>query len=494
MNAADVLSLRGIGKTYGDHAVLADLDLDVHHGEVFALVGENGAGKSTAAAIIAGLTTPTTGRMTSMGRPYAPRRPRDAHTAGVVLIHQELRLLPHLTIAENVFVGRLPMRAGRVDRRTMNQRAAEALARLGLETAPTTRVGDLTIAAQQQVEIARALTSHARLLVFDEPTAALGAEETDRLFEQIGQLKAQGVSFIYISHRLDEIARVADRIGVLRDGRLVASHHTAGVPSALLVEEMVGRPIGRMFPVFATPGSQSRLEVDGLTSAGGAFRDVTFSIKAGEVFGIAGIVGAGRTSLVRAIAGADRVSRGTVRVDGQPVRLTGPRDALDCGIGLVPEDRKTEGVILTHTVADNLIIGNAPVVASSGWLLPAAVDRFARATIGRFGIRGRADQPVSQLSGGNQQKVVIARCLSRDPQVVILDEPTRGIDVGARAAIYELIAELARRGAAVIVVSSDLDEVLGLSHRVMVLSRGVNRGVLDRDRASRGDVMALATM
>jgi ribose transport system ATP-binding protein len=352
----------------------------------------------------------------------------------------------------------------------------------------------LTIAAQQQVEIAKALTSHARVLVLDEPTAALGAEEATRLFEQIGQLKSQGVSFIYISHRLDEIARVADRVAVLRDGRLVASHDTAHVAPGLLVEEMVGRPLDRLFPTLAPPGSESRLEVERLTSATGAFVDVSFSVKAGEVFGIAGIVGAGRSELVRAIAGADRVASGTIKVDGRPVKFAHPREALDRGIGLVPEDRKAEGVILMHTVADNLTVGNAAAVAPSGWLLPSVVDRFARAAIARLGIRARADQPVGQLSGGNQQKVVIARCLARQPQVVILDEPTRGIDVGARAAIYEIIADLARRGVAVIVVSSDLDEVLGLSHRVMVLNRGVNRGVLNRDRASRHDVMTLATM
>jgi ribose transport system ATP-binding protein len=494
MSGADALILRGIGKAYGSHTVLADLDLDLQSGEVLALVGENGAGKSTASAVIAGVTGPTTGQMVWRGRTYAPRSPRDARLAGISLIHQELRLVPHLTIAENVFIGRLPMRAGRVDRRTMNRLAAEALHHLGLDAAPTTRMGELTIAAQQQVEIAKALTSHARVLVLDEPTAALGAEEATRLFEQIGHLKSQGVSFIYISHRLDEIARVADRVAVLRDGRLVASHDTPNVAPALLVEQMVGRPLDRLFPTLAPPGSQSRLEVDRLTSATGAFGDVSFSVKAGEVFGIAGIVGAGRSELVRAIAGADRVASGTIKVDGLPVKLAHPRDALDRGIGLVPEDRKAEGVILMHTVADNLTVGNAAAVAPSGWLLPSVVDRFAGAAIARWGIRARADQPVGQLSGGNQQKVVIARCLARQPQVLILDEPTRGIDVGARAAIYEIIADLARRGVAVVVVSSDLDEVLGLSHRVMVLSRGVNRGVLNRDRASRRDVMTLATM
>ena len=493
MTAADVLNLQGIGKTYGDVAVLADVDVGVGRGEVLAVVGENGAGKSTTAAIIAGLTPPTMGQMTWMGRPYAPQSPREAHAAGIGLIHQELRLLPDLTVAENVFVGRLPARAGRVDRARMNRMASEQLRRLGLDIPPTTHVRELSVAAQQQVEIAKALTLDARLLVLDEPTTALGAGETDRLFDQIVQLKSEGVSCIYISHRLDEIARIADRVVVLRDGRVVATHESGRASVSLLVEQMVGRPLDRMFPALEAPGGSTRLEVEGLSSASGAFTDVGFSVRAGEVFGIAGIVGAGRTQLVRAIAGADPGARGVVKCDGIPVRLSHPRDALDRGIVLVPEDRKREGVILPQTVAENIALGNARAIAPRGWLMSSVVDRFARTAIERFGIKGRPDEPVGHLSGGNQQKVVLAKCLLRDPRVVILDEPTRGIDVGARAAIYEIIASLARRGMAVILVSSDLDEVLGLSHRVMVLSRGVNRGVLDRERAGRVEVMALAT-
>ncbi len=369
-----LLSLHHIGKSYGGHAVLADLDLDIRRGEVFALLGENGAGKSTAAAIVAGVTPPTAGRMHWHGRPYAPHQPRDARAAGIALIHQELRLLPHLSVAENVFVGRLPMRAGVVDRAAMSRLAATALHRLGLDVPPATMVGDLPVAAQQQVEIAKALTSDAQLLILDEPTAALGGYETDRLFDQIARLKAQGVSFVYITHRLDEIARVADRVGVLRDGRLVAAHETGRVAAHVLVEQMVGRPLDWMFPVLPPPAGEPRLEVEGLTSATHAFEDVSFSVRAGEVLGIAGIVGAGRTELVRAIAGADRASSGAVKVDGVPVRLSHPRDALARGIVLVPEDRKAEGVILIHTIAENLAVGNTATIAPDGWLLPRVVD------------------------------------------------------------------------------------------------------------------------
>ncbi len=365
----DGLSVRGIGKKYGPITVLSDVDLDVGPGEALALIGENGAGKSTVASIIAGLVPATTGSMTWRGQPYAPDSPADALSAGIGLIHQEMRLLLDLSIAENVFVGRMPMRGGRVDRDLMNRRAAEQLHRLGLDAAPTTKVRHLRVAAQQQVEIAKALTLNARLLIFDEPTAALGGDETERLFEQIGRLKSEGVSFIYISHRLDEIARIADRIAVLRDGRLVAMHHDAQVPVKTLVEEMVGRPLDRMFPeIVPPPPSAPLIEVEGLTSAEGAFEDVSFSVRPGEVFGVAGIVGAGRTELMRAIAGADPIAAGHVKINGDVIRLAGPRDALDHGLVLVPEDRKAQGLILPQTIAENLALGNYPRVAPSGWI------------------------------------------------------------------------------------------------------------------------------
>jgi ribose transport system ATP-binding protein len=494
-NSDAALSLRDIGKRYGANLVLTDINLDVRQGEVLALVGENGAGKSTLSAIVAGVVEPTTGSMTWQGQPYVPTAPADALSAGIGLIHQEMRLVLDLSIAENVFVGRLPVRNGRVDRQTMNDRAAEQLHRLGLDEPPTTLVRNLRVAAQQQVEIAKALTLKARLLIFDEPTAALGSDETDRLFEQIGRLKREGVSFIYISHRLDEIARIADRVAILRDGRLVHTHDTAQVPTKTLVEQMVGRPLDRMFPAIPQPSGNSAplIEVHNLTSAEGTFSDVSFSVKPGEVFGIAGIVGAGRTELVRAIAGADPSSAGSVKVNGETIRLAGPKDALARGIVLVPEDRKAQGLILQQTISENLALGNYSRVSPSGWITSGRINSFASGAIKKFLIRGVADQQVDTLSGGNQQKVVIAKTMLRQPKIVIFDEPTRGIDVGARAAIYEIVAELAREGMAVILVSSDLDEVLGLSHRIMVLSRGINRGVLSQEAANRVAVMELAT-
>ncbi len=487
------LSLRGIEKSFDTNVVLSGIDLDVYPGEVVALLGENGAGKSTMSSIIAGLYPPSVGTMTWEGRPYAPTRPGEAIETGVGLIHQEMRLLPDLSIAENVFVGRLLTRGGRIDRDTMNQRAAEQLQRLGLNVPPTTLVRRLRVAAQQQVEIAKALTLKARLLILDEPTAALGGEETDRLFAQIDALRKEGVSFIYISHRLEEIARIADRIVVLRDGRLVATHASAQVPVNVLLENMVGRNVNRIFPEIAEPAGKEVLRVENVTGVNGAFRDVSFSVRAGEIFGIAGIVGAGRTELVRAIAGADKLASGSIFVEGKQVELKAPEDAIDAGVVLVPEDRKAQGVVLDHSVAANLALGNFDRLAPNGWLMPGKVSTFAAGAIKRLGVKGQAQQKIRFLSGGNQQKAIIARWISRSPKVFMLDEPTRGIDVGARAAIYETIAELAREGMAVVVVSSDLEEVIGLSHRVLVLARGRPHGILPRGEASNVAIMERAT-
>jgi ribose transport system ATP-binding protein len=488
-----VLSVRNVSKTYGKITVLSNVSFDIRRGEVVALLGENGAGKSTLSSIIAGLVSPSEGQMTWQGQPYAPSSPSDALGAGIGLIHQEMRLLPELSIAENIFVGRLPVRGGRVDVVEMHRRAGEQLKRLGLNISPATKVKELRVAAQQQVEIAKALTLNARFLILDEPTAALGGEETDRLFEQIERLKREGVSFIYISHRLEEIARIADRVVVLRDGALVASFDRADVPMRDMVEAMVGRTLDRIFPSLPAPSGKPLLDVRNLSSAFGDFADVSFSVSAGEVLGIAGIIGAGRTELVRAIAGADPVRSGTVSVDGKTITLNGPADAISAGIVLVPEDRKLQGLVLDHTIASNIALGNYPRISDSGWVTPGAIQSFAAKAIRRFGVKGGPSQKASELSGGNQQKVVIARAISIGPKIVILDEPTRGIDVGARSAIYDVIAGLAAQGMAVVVVSSDLDEVLGLSHKVLVMARGRNQGILEGQDATRHAVMERAT-
>jgi ribose transport system ATP-binding protein len=485
----------GITKRFNAENVLNNVGLEVPPGQVVALLGENGAGKSTLSSIISGMFPPTSGTMTWKGKPYAPTSPRQAIDAGIALIHQETRLVPDLTVAENVFVGHPPLlRGGFVDRRVMNERAAIQLQRLGLDIAPDTIVRGLKIASQQQVEIAKALTLNSQLLILDEPTAALGHAETERLFEQIEALRRDGVSFIYISHRLEEIAQIADRVAVLRDGELVAQYDSAKVPTGKLVEDMVGRSVDRLFPEKQTPKDKTVLRVKNLTAPDRSFDDISFDVREGEVFGIAGIVGAGRTELVRGIAGLDPVESGSVELDGNVLRILEPLDAIDAGIVLVPEDRKHEGVILQQSIAENIAIPNLNKVAEKGWILGRRLQNFAWKSIKELGIKGEPQQLAGRLSGGNQQKVVIAKWLARSPRVVILDEPTRGIDMGARAAIYEVIIGFARQGSAVIVVSSDLEEVLGLADRLLVLSRGKSRGILDRQNATNHSVMELATL
>ncbi len=486
------LSLRGIRKSFGANEVLRGIDLEVKPGEVVALIGENGAGKSTLSAIISGAIRRSAGEMVWNGEPYAPSAPRAAIEAGIGMIHQEMRLLPDLTVSENVFVGRIPMKSGKVDRQRMNRLAGEQLARLGLNISPNRLVSTLKVAAQQQVEIAKALALQAKLLILDEPTSALGAQETALLFRQIETLRGQGYSFIYISHRLEELGRLADRIVVLRDGELIATHQTASAPTRLLVEQMVGRSVERMFPELPEPEDEVALKVDGLSSPDGSFSDVSFSVRKGEILGLAGLIGAGRTELVRALTGADP-ARGEIRIGGQRVVVAEPGDSIRAGMVLVPEDRKLLGAILDHSVAENIALSNIPRIAVRGWLSRSAVTNFARGYMTRLGVRGTPEQRMGSLSGGNQQKAIIAKWLAHGPRIFVLDEPTRGIDVGARAAIYQLIAELARSGMAVIVVSSDLDEVLGLAHRVAVMSRGRLRGVLPRGEATRVSVMELAT-
>lgn len=492
-STAPILTLRNISKSFGQIEVLHGVDLDVHAGEVVALLGENGAGKSTLSNIMSGAVLPSSGEMTWLGAPYAPTTPREAIDAGVNMIQQELLLLPHLSIAENMFVGRYPTRGGRVNRTEMRQRAQQGLERLGLKLSPSRPVQGLSTASQQLIEIAKALTHDAKLLILDEPTAALGGEETQLLFRQIERLKSEGVGIVYISHRLEEIKQIADRIIVLRDGVRVQEFDTADLPVRTIVEAMVGRSMEQMFPPLASPTEDIVLEVKGLGCRRGAFSDVNFSVRRGEIFGISGLVGAGRTELVRAIAGVDPIATGSVVLNGREVTPRSPREAIRNGIILVPEDRKLQGLVLGHSIQENIAYSNFESVARSGWVSRRKVRSFAADNIRKFGVKGRGHQNANEMSGGNQQKVVIAKWLARNPSVVLLDEPTRGIDVGARSSIYEIIHGLAEAGVAVIVVSSDLEEVLGVSNRILVMAAGRQTGILDHSEANDVSVMELAT-
>lgn len=485
------LSCRGLTKTFPGVSALTAVDLDVVPGNVVVVLGENGAGKSTLAKILSGVYQPDSGEMYLDDTPFAPSTPAAAIAAGVAIIHQEGSLLPELSVAENVFLGRHPLHGGLLDYTVMRTDAARYLDRIGAPIDPATRVLDLSVAARQQVEIAKALSQEAHILILDEPTASLGTEESERLFEVIDELKSQHVGFVYISHRLQEIARVGDAIVVLRDGEKVGEWDNADVPTAQLIEQMVGRPVQTVFPVPPEPSADEVMRVEGLGRAG-AFADVTFTLRGGEILGVAGLVGAGRTELARALFGAEPADSGRIVIHGADVKIASPADAVAAGIVLVPEDRREQGLVLDLTLEQNLALPSLTRLSESGIIRARRIRDLARDLIDKLQIRGRADQRAGTLSGGNQQKAVIGKWLPRKPRIVILDEPTRGIDVGAKAALYDLVRGLASEGTGVLLISSELPEVLGLSHRVLVMSRGRQTGLLERSEAKEEVVMAKA--
>ncbi|MEE2978251.1 MAG: sugar ABC transporter ATP-binding protein [Pseudomonadota bacterium] len=494
-----LLRVSALSKHYAA-PVLRDIDLDVHAGEVLALTGENGAGKSTLSKILCGLETATSGSMTLAGALYAPDSRSAAEALGVRMVLQELSMVPTLTVAENLFLGDLPRRLGFVDRSALRHRAAQALARVGLDLDPWTPVQTLGIGHRQMIEIARALASACRVLILDEPTAMLSAHESATLFERIDALRREGVAILYISHRLDELARIADRIVVLRDGKLVTDAPAATVTQDALIQAMVGREVAAASETQRAtrapwPGDGSpALRVTGLTRTP-AVRDVSFDVAPGEIFGIAGLVGAGRTEVLRLIFGADRADAGTVEAGSPlaPVRIRSPGDAVRNGISLLTEDRKDEGLMLSLPIATNIALGNMPVVTKRGWLQPAQERALAHRHIGALRVRcAGPQQPVGELSGGNQQKVAIARWLERDTPVLLFDEPTRGVDVGAKFDIYTLLEALAARGKALVVVSSDLRELMQLCDRIGVMRAGRLTHIFQRGGWSQDALLAAA--
>ncbi|MBG4451979.1 sugar ABC transporter ATP-binding protein [Pseudomonas aeruginosa] len=493
-DALPLLSIRGVGKTYAQ-PVLAEIDLQLFGGEVLALTGENGAGKSTLSKIVGGLERPGAGSLELLGRPYAPASRREAEALGVRMVMQELNLLPTLSVAENLFLHDLPRRAGWIDRRRLRAAAREAMAQVGLEAIdPDTLVGDLGIGHQQMVEIARNLIGDCRLLILDEPTAMLTAREVDMLFEQVERLRERGVAIVYISHRLEELARISQRIAVLRDGRLVCVEPIERYDADQLVTLMVGRELGERFDLGPRQTGAPLLRVERL-SRRGKVHEVSFEVRAGEIFGISGLIGSGRTELLRLIYGADRADGGQVLLGDPPQRLSlrSPADSVRQGVALITEDRKGEGLLLDQSISANLALGNLPALARHG-----GIDRRREEALARRQVEARrvrcADtaQAVGELSGGNQQKVVIGRWLERDCQVLLFDEPTRGIDVGAKFDIYALLAELTRRGKALVVVSSDLRELMLICDRIGVLSAGRMVDTFERDAWTQDALLAAA--
>ncbi|MCX4967643.1 sugar ABC transporter ATP-binding protein [Streptomyces sp. NBC_00654] len=500
-----MLTMQGVSKSFLGVRVLHDVGLDLEAGEVHALVGENGAGKSTLMKILAGEHTPDTGTITLDGTTHSFGHPAQAQAAGIGIIHQEFALLPHRTVAENVFLGREPTRRGLVDRRAMERRTAELLARID-ETGitPRTPVQELSVARRQTVEIVKALASDVRVLVMDEPTAPLAGHEVARLSALVRRLAASGLGILYISHRLPEVFDLSHRVTVLKDGRHVTTLTTRDTDPGTVVRAMVGRELGAYYPPRARP---EELGDTVLVVSGGAnshISGIDLTLRAGEVVGIAGLQGSGRTSLARALFGAAPFTAGSMTVAGEPLRPARPREAIRAGIALVTEDRKGEGLALRQSVRDNALLVTRAGAARSGAARSGAArsgalrggppaGRAVTALLERVRLRARGeDQEVQYLSGGNQQKVVIAKWLAARPRVLLFDEPTRGVDAGAKAAIHTLVRELAREGLAVLIISSELPELIGMSDRVVVMADGRPAGELPAG-ATEEAIMRVAT-
>lgn len=490
-----ILEMRGIDKSFpGVHALRA-VDLDVSAGEIHGLVGENGAGKSTLIKILAGAYGRDAGEILIGGRAVEAASPNEMIGQGIAVIYQEPSLAPHLSVAENIFMGRLPTRRfGLVDYRRLAEDTAVVAERLGLDLDPAARVGTLSVARRQMVEIAKALSRDARLIVLDEPSAVLADAELDGLIRVMRRLAEKGVAFIYISHRLNEVFRITDRVTVMKDGRVVATERTADMDPDRLVRLMVGRELGQIYGERPDrPSGEVALEISGLTRHG-IFEDIDLTVRAGEILGIAGLAGSGRTEVLRAIHGADPIDAGTIRVFGNEVAIRSPRESIALGIGLLTEDRKADGLLLQQAVGTNITISRMDEVAPRGVIRAIRERRIVEGYIDRLAVRTPgASTRARNLSGGNQQKVIFAKWLNARCRILLIDEPTRGVDVGAKREIYALLRDLAARGTAIVMVSSELPEVIGVSDRIVVMREGRVSVILDARDATEERVMAHAT-
>ena len=489
-----VLELHHAKKAFGAVIALADGTVEILPGEIHALVGENGAGKSTLIKILAGVHQPDTGDFRLDGVPVVFSSPADSKAAGISVIYQEPTLFPDLTVAENIFIGRQPRgRGGLISRATMRDEATKLFATLGVPIDPERIAAGLSIADQQIIEIAKAISLDARVLIMDEPTAALSGAEVDRLFGVARALRNKGAGILFISHRFDEVFGLADRITVMRDGSYIATHATAMVTVEKIVREMVGRDVGALFPKEPAAIGEVVLRVDGLGRAG-VFNDISFEVRAGEIVGLAGLVGAGRTEVARAIFGIDRYDTGSVSVNGVALKAHDPQSAIAAGIGLVPEDRRGQGLVMELSVSRNATLALRNSLARFGLISGSRERETGEDWSRRLRVKtGSQDLPVSTLSGGNQQKVVLAKWLATDPIVLIVDEPTRGIDIGTKSEVHRLISDLAGRGIAVLMISSELPEVLGMADRVLVMREGRLTATIGRADATAERVMSAAT-
>ncbi|MFI5972226.1 sugar ABC transporter ATP-binding protein [Streptomyces sp. NPDC051452] len=491
---APVLALEGVSKSFGAVRALRDVSLELLPGEAHALAGENGAGKSTLIKILAGVHRPDTGEVLLDGEPVVFHGPGDARDAGIAVIHQEPTLFPDLSIAENVFMGRRPRRSlGRIDHRAVRAATAALLTRLGVGLDPDRPARGLSIADQQIVEIAKALSFDARVLVMDEPTAALTGGEVARLFGVVRTLREQGAAVLFVSHRLEEMFRICQKVTTLRDGVRIAAESLDGMSEDDLVRRMVGRELGLMYPKYEVTPGQTMLAVRRLTREG-VFTDVSFEVRRGEIVALAGLVGAGRTEVARTVFGVDRRDAGEVEVDGRPLVAGAPSAAMAAGLALVPEDRRAQGLVMGMSIERNIGLTGLRTTARAGLMDRGAERSRSLDWAVRLQVKyARIADAVATLSGGNQQKVVLAKWLATDPKVLIVDEPTRGIDVGTKAEVHRLLSRLAADGVAVLMISSDLPEVLGMADRVLVMHEGRITAEIPRSEATEETVMAAAT-
>ena len=491
--SAPLVELRGLSKSYGGVDALAGVSFTIDQGSVHALVGENGAGKSTIVKLLTGVIQPDDGELLVDGTSQRIGDPQTAHRLGLVAMYQEPTVFPDLTVAENVFAGRHPRGPGRtVDWSRMRREATGILAELGVELGADTPVRGLGVADRQLLEIAKALSSSARLLIMDEPTAALSPNEVDNLFATVRRLRARGVAVVFISHRLEEVDAIADVVTVLRDGRHIATRPATELPHGEIVRLMVGRPLDALFPKEEAEIGDVVLEVEGLGRRG-VFSDVSFELRRGEIVGLAGFVGAGRSEVARAIFGIDRPDAGAIRIDGRRFRPRSPRAALRRGLAYLPEDRLQQGLVQPMSIAVNASMAVLPDLTPAGILQPWRERRLARRFIERLRIKATSPaQVVRGLSGGNQQKVVLSKWLAAEPRILILDEPTHGVDVGTKADVHRTISHLATQGLTILLISSELPEVLGMSDRVLVMREGRLVAELSRAEATQERVIEAA--
>lgn len=487
------IDMRNISKSFGTNKVLEKIDLELQSGQIHALMGENGAGKSTLMNILTGLFPASTGTIYIDGEERTFSNPQEAEEFGISFIHQEMNTWPEMTVLENLFLGReIKTTFGLLNQKLMRQKALEAFKRLGVTIPLDIPIGNLSVGQQQMIEIAKSLLNQLSILVMDEPTAALTDRETENLFRVIRSLKQEGVGIVYISHRMEEIFKITDFVTVMRDGVIVDTKETSLTNSDELVKKMVGRKLEDYYPEKHSKIGPVAFEVSNL--CGDNFEDVSFYVRKGEILGFSGLMGAGRTEVMRTIFGIDKKKSGKVKIDNQEITITSPSQAIKQGIGFLTENRKDEGLILDFNIKDNMTLPSTKDFSKHGFFDEKTSTTFVQQLINRLYIKsGRPDLEVGNLSGGNQQKVVLAKWIGIAPKVLILDEPTRGVDVGAKREIYQLMNELADRGVPIVMVSSDLPEILGVSDRIMVMHEGRISGELSRKEADQEKVMQLAT-